>query len=184
MGYDISRLIGGRDGEFGLRGTGNDSARRRYFRKDFTLYNSRGIAFECSHYVPIQAIEASSVCASTSRRGGRNGSDDEDGPQLLPCVIYLHGNAGNRLEANPLVKLLLPMNITVFCLDFTGCGKSDGEFISLGHFEQDDVRCAVRHLRSEGRTSLISIWGKSMGAVTAVLYTASDPSVAGEEKSM
>lgn len=91
----------------------------------------------------------------------------------------MHGNAGSRVDANPVVRVLLPMNITVLALDFSGCGKSEGEYISLGHYEQDDIRTVVRHLRNEGRTSLISLWGRSMGAVTAVLYTASDPSVAG-----
>ena len=71
------------------------------------------------------------------------------------------------------------MDITVLALDFSGCGRSEGDYISLGHYEQDDVSAAVKYLRSEGRTSLISIWGRSMGAVTALLYTSKDPSIAG-----
>ena len=71
------------------------------------------------------------------------------------------------------------MDITVLALDFSGCGRSEGDYISLGHYEQDDVKTAIKYLRSEGRTSLIGIWGRSMGAVTALLYTSKDPSVAG-----
>lgn len=67
----------------------------------------------------------------------------------------------------------------MLALDFSGCGRSQGEYISLGHYEQDDVKAAIRHLRDEGRTSLIALWGRSMGAVTALLYASKDCSVAG-----
>ena len=71
------------------------------------------------------------------------------------------------------------MDITVLALDFSGCGRSEGDYISLGHYEQDDVSAAVKYLRSEGRTSVISIWGRSMGAATTLLHAHRDPSIAG-----
>ncbi len=42
--------------------------------------------------------------------------------------------------------LLLPAGITVFALDFSGSGKSEGEYISLGWFERDDVKVVTDHL--------------------------------------
>ena len=84
MEYDMSTLIGGSDGEFGLR---VDGARRRFFRKDFTLLNGRGIAFECSHYVPLRAVEAS-ICTGDAGRG----------PPLLPCVMYVRCTRARRGE--------------------------------------------------------------------------------------
>ena len=75
--------------------------------------------------------------------------------------------AGDALEA---VELLLPDGISVFAFDFSGSGHSDGETISLGFYEKFDVECVVKHLRGNPTVSTIGIWGRSMGAATAVLY--------------
>lgn len=98
---------------------------------------------------------------------------------LLPCVIYLHGNSSNRLEALACIEILLPLNITLFCFDFSGCGLSEGEYISLGYFEKDDVSFIIDHLRSTNTVSSIGLWGRSMGAVTAIMHSIRDPSIAG-----
>ena len=66
----------------------------------------------------------------------------------------------------------------MFCFDFAGCGLSDGEFISLGWWEREDVAMIVEHLREYGRVSTIGLWGRSMGAVTALLHADRDPSIA------
>lgn len=67
----------------------------------------------------------------------------------------------------------------MFSLDFSGSGKSEGDYISLGWYERDDVQAVVDHLRSTGRVSTIGLWGRSMGAVTALLHSDRDPSIAG-----
>ena len=46
--------------------------------------------------------------------------------QALPCVIFLHGNSGCRVDAYDAVRVLLPLNITVFALDLSGSGLSGG----------------------------------------------------------
>ncbi len=61
--------------------------------------------------------------------------DENTNNMMTPCVIYLHCNAGNRLEALPLVKYLAINKISLFCFDFSGCGNSDGEYITLGKNE-------------------------------------------------
>ena len=86
-----------------------------------------------------------------------------------------HIAAGDALEA---VELLLPDGISVFAFDFSGSGHSDGDTISLGFYEKFDVECVVKHLRGNPMVSTIGIWGRSMGAATAVLYSQMDPSVA------
>ena len=91
----------------------------------------------------------------------------------------MHGNSSCRLAALKLVHLLLTANITLFCFDFPGCGLSEGEFISLGWFERDDVALIVEHLRNRRNVSTIGLWGRSMGAVTALLHGDRDPSIAG-----
>eukprot|EP00435_Cladocopium_sp_Y103_P045420 s923_g13.t1 len=67
----------------------------------------------------------------------------------------------------------------LFCFDFAGSGISEGEYISLGWFERDDLATCIEHLRSTGRVTRIALWGRSMGAFTAILHADRDPSIAG-----
>lgn len=67
----------------------------------------------------------------------------------------------------------------MFCFDFAGCGLSEGEYISLGWYERDDLNLIVEYLRKERRVSTIGLWGRSMGAVTALLHADRDPCIAG-----
>ena len=77
------------------------------------------------------------------------------------------------------VQILLPEDITVFTLDFSGSGKSEGEYISLGWYERDDVQAIVDYLRNSETVATIGLWGRSMGAVTALMHSDRDPSIAG-----
>ncbi|XP_021806469.1 uncharacterized protein LOC110750439 [Prunus avium] len=138
------------DEEFILKG-------KWYQRKDVEVKNSRGDVLKCSHYMPIVSPEE----------------------KPLPCVIYCHGNSGCRADASEAAIILLPSNITVFTLDFSGSGLSGGEHVTLGWNEKDDLRTVVDYLRADGNVSLIGLWGRSMGAVTSLLYGAEDPSIAG-----
>uniref|UniRef100_A0A5B7ARI5 Serine aminopeptidase S33 domain-containing protein n=1 Tax=Davidia involucrata TaxID=16924 RepID=A0A5B7ARI5_DAVIN len=132
-------------------------AGRKYKRQDMELRNGRGHTLQCSHYVPSPF--------------------PEDTP--LPCVIYCHGNSGCRADANEAAVILLPSNITVFTLDFSGSGLSDGDYVSLGWHEKEDLKVVVSYLRSNKQISRVGLWGRSMGAVTGLLYGAEDPSIAG-----
>ncbi|CAN1852358.1 Uncharacterized protein YqkD [Linum perenne] len=128
-----------------------------YQRKDVEIKNTRGHVLQCSHYVPIVSPEG----------------------KPLPCVIYCHGNSGCRADASEAAIILLPSNITVFTLDFSGSGLSGGDHVTLGWYEKDDLRSVVNYLRQDGNVSMIGLWGRSMGAVTSLMYGAHDPSIAG-----
>ena len=43
--------------------------------------------------------------------------------------------SGCRADANEAAVILLPSNITVFALDFSGSGLSGGDYVSLGWHE-------------------------------------------------
>lgn len=131
---------------------------RTYQRTDLPLKNSRGHNLVCSHFEPIPSERVA---------------------ERLPCVIYLHGNCSSRLEAVSTLPVLLPFNITVFCFDFSGSGLSDGEYLSLGFYERDDLAVVVNYLRESNRVTCIGLWGRSMGASTALLHADRDPSIAG-----
>eukprot|EP01126_Amoeba_proteus_P067461 TRINITY_DN9970_c0_g1_i1.p1 TRINITY_DN9970_c0_g1~~TRINITY_DN9970_c0_g1_i1.p1 ORF type:complete len:212 (-),score=41.32 TRINITY_DN9970_c0_g1_i1:260-895(-) len=96
----------------------------------------------------------------------------------MPVVIYCHGNAGCRLDAREACHLLLPMGISVVSFDFAGSGLSEGEYVSLGYFEQEDLTAVVEYLRNSNSTTRIGLWGRSMGAVTALMFGVGDPSIA------
>ncbi len=97
----------------------------------------------------------------------------------MPCIIYMHGNSSCRLEGFDLVPFILRSNMTLFCFDFAGCGQSEGEFISLGWHERDDVNVIVNYLREHRKVNTVGLWGRSMGAATALLHGDRDPSIAG-----
>ena len=122
---------------------------KNYKRTDLIVPNKRQQKLKCSFWEPF---------------------DEEREYEQLPCVIYLHGNSSSRLEALGQIKHLLPLNITVFAFDFSGCGKSEGQYISLGYYESDDVESVVNYLLKTNKVSTIGLWGRSMGAVTSILY--------------
>ena len=49
---------------------------------------------------------------------------------------------------------------------------SEGKFVSLGHKEKEDVYAVVREARDRYGVKDVILWGRSMGAATALLYTA------------
>lgn len=51
--------------------------------------------------------------------------------------------------------------------------------MTLGANEVEDLSCLVDFIRAGGHTTTLALWGRSMGAVTALLYSERDPSVAG-----
>eukprot|EP00252_Welwitschia_mirabilis_P016722 TRINITY_DN3704_c0_g1_i2.p1 TRINITY_DN3704_c0_g1~~TRINITY_DN3704_c0_g1_i2.p1 ORF type:complete len:444 (-),score=99.82 TRINITY_DN3704_c0_g1_i2:373-1704(-) len=130
---------------------------RAFQRKDLEVLNEYGHKLKCSHYMPYPMPEG----------------------RALPCVIYCHGNSGCRADAIEAALILLPSNITVFSLDFSGSGLSEGDYVTLGWKEKDDLKAVVNFLRADEHVSCIGLWGRSMGAVTSLLYGAQDPSIAG-----
>eukprot|EP01035_Chromulina_nebulosa_P065584 gene65584-89715_t len=122
---------------------------KMFERVDFSLVNPRSLKFECSIWQPVDKDRQNSV---------------------IPCVIYMHGNSSSRMEALPALSLVLSLGASLLSFDFSGSGKSEGEYVSLGAFEKDDLQCVVEHLRTTGKTSTIALWGRSMGAATALLH--------------
>ena len=118
-----------------------------YTRTDFTVISSTGCKLQCSHFEPYE---------------------EEREHEVLPCVIYLHGNSSSRVEGLVLVPLILPVKATVVSFDWAGCGKSEGEFITLGWNERHDLDILINYLRANRRVGAIGLWGRSMGAVSAL----------------
>jgi len=90
----------------------------------------------------------------------------------------MHGNSSARVEVLPQLSYLLSLGLAVFSFDFAGSGKSDGEYVSLGYYEREDLMCVIAHLRATNVVSTIALWGRSMGAATALMHGYRDPSIA------
>jgi hypothetical protein len=86
-----------------------------------------------------------------------------------PCVVYLHGNASSQLEGQFLVPNLCPHGIFVFCWDFAGSGCSGGDYVSLGWYEREDTEFLLNVLIKSFQFGPFILWGRSMGAATALL---------------
>uniref|UniRef100_A0A7S2Y0T7 Serine aminopeptidase S33 domain-containing protein n=1 Tax=Fibrocapsa japonica TaxID=94617 RepID=A0A7S2Y0T7_9STRA len=68
--------------------------------------------------------------------------------------------------------------MTMLSFDCTGSGRSDGDYVSLGFWEREDLKAVIDCLRATGRVSAVALWGRSMGAATSLLHGDRDPSIA------
>lgn len=106
------------------------------------------------------------------------------------CIIYLHGNSSSRVEALGVLEFVVPFDMALCALDFSGwttwslfsqgCGLSEGDYVSLGFHEQNDVEAAINYIRNEKSFKHIKnfgLWGRSMGAVTAILASKHDDEI-------
>ena len=127
--------------------------RRHYIRKDFELLNFQGYLIKVSRIEP----------------------DIRERPQdIMPCVIYLHANASSLIEGLHIRRFLLRRNINLCVFDFQGSGMSEGEYISLGYHEKNQVKNVVDFVEKYPGVGKIGLWGRSMGAATSLIYTGMD----------
>ena len=87
----------------------------------------------------------------------------------MPIVIYLHAN----LEGN-LKNYLLSNNINLLIFDFSGCGLSEGEYISTDYHEVNDVKFIVDYIEKYPGIGNIGLWNRSIGAGTNLMYASKD----------
>lgn len=109
----------------------------------------------CSHYFPA------------SRESGK-------AERASPTVVYLHGNSGCRLEGDAIADRYLRRGMAFFSVDFGGCGNSDGGLVTLGFREREDLEVVLDYLKSHTGVSFVCVYGRSMGAATALLVAADD----------
>eukprot|EP00927_Polykrikos_kofoidii_P022289 TRINITY_DN20843_c0_g1_i1.p1 TRINITY_DN20843_c0_g1~~TRINITY_DN20843_c0_g1_i1.p1 ORF type:complete len:458 (+),score=57.02 TRINITY_DN20843_c0_g1_i1:81-1376(+) len=128
-----------------------------YERLEISVQSVRGHTLQCSYFTP---------------------GDESMKTRPRPCVVFLHGMAGCRLDVVNLLPYLLRYDITVCSVDFSGSGESEGEYVSLGHYEQEDLRVVLDLVRSFPSVTSVALWGWSMGAVVAILRASEDDAIA------
>ena len=131
--------------------------KKDYIRRDYKLLSSRGSIMRCSFLEPIE---------------------DNRPSEIMPVIVYCHGNSSCRLEGWRMRKLLMDLNINLFVFDFPACGLSEGEYISLGYHEQNDLKVIIDFVEKIPGVGKIGLWGRSMGAATTLMYTHQDDRIA------
>jgi dipeptidyl aminopeptidase/acylaminoacyl peptidase len=83
-------------------------------------------------------------------------------------ILVCHGVRHDKRSGVRFVQYLLKAGYTLMLMDFRNHGESGGEITTYGYHEKEDLRCAVRYLRSQGLTGPIGVLGASMGASVAL----------------
>lgn len=129
---------------------------RNYTRKDYKIIGRSGNILQCSLYEKEK---------------------DQQNLESLPIIIYCHGNSSSQKEVQFYMHKILEADINIFAFDFSGCGRSEGEYISLGVYEQLDLKIVVDFVYKLPNVASIGLWGHSMGAATILMYAAKDPRI-------
>lgn len=124
-------------------------------RHDFQVINRRGQRMFCSRW--------SSTTAQPNNA----------------AILYLHGNSSSRKEVlySGVLETAASLGYSLIAFDFSGSGLSDGEYVSLGYFEKDDIEDIVQFVVQEGLATKLVLWGRSMGAASALMYTSKESSM-------
>lgn len=63
----------------------------------------------------------------------------------------MHGSSSNRLEVINVLEMLLMAKYVVVSFDFSGCGWSQGKYVTYGYKEVSDVSTVVNYIRNTKR---------------------------------
>lgn len=116
-------------------------------RQDFQIQNDDGFQLACHLFYPETL-------------------DD----QKINLVCFLHTRGGNALEGKFLLNSMLP-NVAILLFNFAGSGLSEGEYVSLGMNETRDFKLVLDKVKETISVDRVCLWGRSMGAVTAIMFT-------------
>lgn len=96
-------------------------------------------------------------------RGWHGAVDNERG-----TVILLHSFRGNRTMMLTRARWYAQQGFSVFLYDARASGESDGDRISIGYFEVDDLTAALHWVRQRGAERIVC-HGVSQGGATILL---------------
>lgn len=125
----------------------------------------------CTLLVPTLRKDASSKIPEQLKPG-----EFPPNAQKKACLVYFHSHTGSSIEGSFLLYQTLPKLISLCIFDFGGAGYSTGQYITLGHQEQEQAASVLFNIKKKFRYERIGVWGKSMGAVAAILL-ASETSI-------
>jgi fermentation-respiration switch protein FrsA (DUF1100 family) len=95
-------------------------------------------------------------------------------------IIMVHGNGYNRNDPEigmlDIAASLVDRDFSVLMFDLHGFGESEGNTVSGGYYEKQDLEGAVAYVKGQGFQS-IGVLGFSMGAVASLLAAAEDTEI-------
>lgn len=86
-------------------------------------------------------------------------------------VIICHGREGSRERELPHAHSLHKAGFNVLMFDFRAHGRSEGQHVTFGMYEKDDLLGALDFLAAQG-IQQAGVLGFSMGATTAIIAAA------------
>ncbi|MFQ3536043.1 MAG: alpha/beta fold hydrolase [Aggregatilineales bacterium] len=86
-------------------------------------------------------------------------------------VVICHGREGSRERELPHAKTLHQAGFNVLMFDFRAHGRSEGQHITFGMYEKDDLLGALDFLAGRG-IKRVGVLGFSLGATTAIITAA------------
>ena len=92
-------------------------------------------------------------------------------------VILLHGYRGDRTHMIDRARFLMSNGYSVLLYDARGCGESDGDLVSIGYHETNDLIAAVALMHDRGVDRLACL-GVSQGGATVLLASGRLDSIA------
>jgi uncharacterized protein len=95
-------------------------------------------------------------------------------PRAKRTVIALHGHRGARHHCVGIAAALWRRGYNVLLFDHRGRGSSEGETISLGHFEAVDASAAIGYALCRAPNVPVGLIGYSMGGAVALTCAAED----------
>ncbi|CAD8088895.1 unnamed protein product [Paramecium primaurelia] len=85
------------------------------------------------------------------------------------CIIYCHGFNGCQVEGVKYAHIAAQYNLNFCTFDFQGCGHSQGDLITFGYLEQNDITCIILDIKKRFQQNQFILWGRSLGATTIQL---------------
>jgi uncharacterized protein len=94
-------------------------------------------------------------------------------------IVTASGYRGRKEDVLGLSSILWRNGYNVLLFDYRahGPGRAEGELVTLGHRELQDLQAAIKYTRTRLEHPLLGLLGGSMGAAVALVAAARDPDV-------
>jgi dipeptidyl aminopeptidase/acylaminoacyl peptidase len=88
-------------------------------------------------------------------------------PEAKGTIVFCHGHAGSMDPDVQYAPAFHERGYNVLMFDFRGHGRSEGQHVSMGYYERQDLLGAVDYLQSQG-IDRVGVLGFSMGGAVAM----------------
>lgn len=123
--------------------------------------------------IGLHAEEASFKINDSLHLKGYWVTPEKEQPKSI--ILLLHGIGGGKEHFYELAKSLSEQQIASIAYDARGHGESDGQYISYGFYEKQDVSVIVNTIKKRYPDLPIGIWGNSMGGAVALQALSIEP---------